>query len=564
MKTAPKTDYKYGTPPPTGTKARGRFYVNARRKNIRTTDKQIIREHRKSVANENGMLEEWKFLVDEADVQNDPVGVIEFWCESQLTIPEGPKRGQPFKIENWQVDFLKSAMQTSARESALCISRKNGKSALIAALVLAYLVGPLNVPNWRASVSSLTGELAKELRRSIQAIAEASGLEGFHVYTSPTPGRITGQRGAALDILACDKSTGHARGNDLAIIDEAGLLKEKHRDLWAATFTSISGRNGKFLCISVRGECPMFEEMRDRADGKKVIWQEYAAPIDCELDDEKAWHSANPGLKSGIKSIEYMRDAAEKAIKTPADEANFRSLDLNAPRDPGREMIVSLSQWKLVEKEKLPEREGPCFVGLDLGGSVSMSACAAFWPNTGRLEVMGCFGDTPNLSKRGKNDSVGELYVQMEKRGELITFPGEVTPIGDFLEYFVETLEGSQIIGFVADRFKRAELRMEFQKQGLNLPTEWRSRNWSESSEDVRHFQKRVIQQSISIRKSLLMHSAITDSALEVDTSGSCKLDKARSKGRIDALSSAVLAVAAGERTKVVMESQSDFDIEIA
>ena len=43
------------------------------------------------------------------------------------------------------------------REAGLSVGRKNGKSALVALLLLSYLVGPLHKPGWRGLVTSLTG-----------------------------------------------------------------------------------------------------------------------------------------------------------------------------------------------------------------------------------------------------------------------------------------------------------------------------------------------------------------------------------------------------------------------
>ena len=79
-------------------------------------------------------------------------------------------------MADWQVDWLRGALASGIREAGLSVARKNGKSGLVAALVLAHLVGPLRRPAWRAVVCSLTGNLAKELRRQVEEIARASGL----------------------------------------------------------------------------------------------------------------------------------------------------------------------------------------------------------------------------------------------------------------------------------------------------------------------------------------------------------------------------------------------------
>ena len=106
-----------------------------------------------------------------------------------------------------------------------------------------------------------------------------------------------------MTILASAQGTGHALGADLAIVDEAGLLQESQRDLWAAVMSSVSGRDGRLLAISIQGDGPMFWELGERADDDSVVWEKYAAPDDAALDDEEAWALANPGLADGIKSL---------------------------------------------------------------------------------------------------------------------------------------------------------------------------------------------------------------------------------------------------------------------
>ena len=301
------------------------------------------------------------------------------WAESTLRVPTGPLRGRPFVIPEWQRVYVRAALAEGVREAGLSIARKNGKSGLVAALALAYLVGPLNAEHWRGLVVSLTGHLAKELRDAVDLTAEISGLrDKLRVYKSPPPGRIDGLRGARLDILASDRATGHAVGGDLAIIDEAGLLEETHRELWGAVLSSLSGRDGRLMAISIRGDGPMFRELSERASEPSVRFIEHAAPPDAALDDVSAWHAANPGLADGIKSLNYMRDASRRALASPADQSTYRAYDLNQPQSPAREMIVSLSDWQacIVAPDDEPERAGECVIGFDLGGSASMTALA--------------------------------------------------------------------------------------------------------------------------------------------------------------------------------------------
>src|SRR4249920_746241 len=67
----------------------------------------------------------------------------------KLTVPSGKGEGQPFKLERWQKDFIRDIYEPHTedgrrvvRRAILSMARKNGKTALIAAIALAHLVGP--------------------------------------------------------------------------------------------------------------------------------------------------------------------------------------------------------------------------------------------------------------------------------------------------------------------------------------------------------------------------------------------------------------------------------------
>ena len=484
--------------------------------------------------------------------KGNPGDVVADWAEATLKVPTGPLRGQPFRIARWQRDFLRDALGPGVRESGLSVARKNGKSGLIAALALGYLVGPLNATLWRGIAVSLTGILAGELRDAIELTANASGLSGITVKKYPPPGTIEGLNQASLSILASDRATGHAVGADLAILDEAGLLQENNRDLWNAVLSSTSGRDGRMLSISIQGDGPMFSELKARADSPAVAFHLYAAPDDCSLDDESAWEAANPGLEGGIKSRAYMADMAARAIAIPSDASSFRAYDLNQPRNPSTEMICQVSEWLACERhpEDLPPRSGDCVVGFDLGGSASLTALAAFWPETSRLEAWAACGDNPSLVERSRADGLGEAYCRMQERSELTVWPGRVTPVAEFLAMCAERLADSRVVLVGADRYRKAEAEDALTLAGVQWEVEWRGQGASataDGSHDIRAFQRLVLGGKLAVVESWLLRSAISESVLRRDGAGNPALDKRRERGRIDALSAAVIAAGLGE-----------------
>ena len=466
-------------------------------------------------------------------------------------MPDGLLQGERFRLHDWQLRFLRDALAPGCREAALSVSTKNGKSALVAVLLLAYLSdkGPLHRHGWRGLVVSLTGALAIELRHQVEAIAAASGLP-IEIRRAPFPGEVRGPDRCKVSILASEKASGHGLGVDLGVLDDGGLVPESKRDLYSAVRSSVSARDGRVLAISIMGDGPLMREIKARSNDPAVVFHEYAAPADCKLDDRSAWRAANPGLGT-IKSETYMQDTSRAALATPADAAAFRAHDLNQPVGPSRETALLPQQWDECERgDDLPERDGECVVGLDIGGSASMTACVAIWPATGRMEVWGGFPSVPDLHSRGQGDAVGRIYLRMEEAGELRTYPGRVTDVPAFLEDCADRLAGERVLCCGADRYRRSEVIQAFETADISWPLVWRGTGASataDGSADVRSFQRMALSGKLKCSPSLMMQAAIADSKVDRDARGNPALNKARRQGRIDALSAAVIACGLAE-----------------
>ena len=479
----------------------------------------------------------------------DPAAAVARWSRRALVTPAGhPRAGKPLVLPPYGVQFLRDAL--AHRESLLCIGRKNAKSAIVAVLLLAHLVGPLRRAGWRAGVGSISKEKAGELKTQMEQIAEASGLAGLKFYRSPAPGRVVGPSGS-VDILSADRASGHASGFDLAIVDEIGLLAERDRAFVAGLRSSISARDGRFLSLSIHGDGPFVPEILKRQGDPSLAIHHYAAPDGCALDDEDGWAAANPGIAAGIKSLAYMRDEARRVLASPADQNHFRAHELNQAVTVSAEAVVNVSDWLAVtvsDRAALPPRKGAAVVGFDLGGSCSMTAAVAIWPATGRMETWAAFPGTPTLHDRGMADAVGDLYLQMSQRAELRTYPGRVTDVAAFLRDVARDVGAVRAAG--ADRYRRAEALQALEAAGVRWRMQWRGTGASataDGSHDVRSFQRTILGRKVRAVESLLMAAALKEATIRTDAGGNPALDKQRSHGRIDVVQAAVIAASLAE-----------------
>ena len=464
----------------------------------------------------------------------DPVGALAAWASSTLIVPAGHHlAGGPMALPDFAVEWLRESWD--AHEAALSTARKNAKSAIAAVLALGYLVGPLRRPGWRGAIASLSKEKAGELRRQVGEIAEASKLD-IRIRRSPYPGVIESSTGS-LDTLSADRTAGHSSGYDHVIVDETGLFPLRARDLLAGLRSSVSARNGKVRHISIRGDSELFAEI---LDNPAVVSNVYAAPDDCDIGDEAAWRAANPAL-GVVKSIEYMRSAVELVKNCSSDEPSFRALDLNQALSPVREMICTPDELRACFTESV-EYRGPCYLGVDVGEAGSGTAACLYFPATGALRTWLGFGAMPTVKARGKRD--GADYAAMQARGELRTYAGRTVPVKAFIADVRSDAGAADVRLVVADAYKSESLRDALPWQLLVQ----RTGAGPDGSQAVRAFQRRVLTGELALTSNLSLASAIKESTLRRDGNGNPAIDRARSHGRIDVLSAAVLAVGAGDK----------------
>ena len=499
---------------------RPRLYANARdRKRAQRAREAASRAH------QLGGAAPTVAAVDHAD----PVGALAAWAASTLVVPPGhPLSGRPMALPDFATDWLRASWD--AHESALSTARKNAKSAIAAILSLGYLVGPLRRPGLRLAVASLDKNKASELRRQVAEIAEASGLD-VKVRRSPYPGVIESATGT-LDTLSADKNAGHASGYDLVIVDETGLFPLRARELLAGLRSSVSARNGQIRHISIRGDSILFREI---LENPSVVSHVHAAPDGCKIDDEAAWRAANPTLGT-IKSVAYMRAEVLRVAGVPSDEPSFRAYDLNLALSPTREMVCTPSDLEACFVD-VAEYRGPCYVAFDIGEASSGTAACAYWPATGALRTWLAYGAVPDLIARGRRDSAD--YAAMARRGELRTYPGRTVPVDAFVLQVEADLAGAEVRSAVSDGYKAGELQdccpwpLELVRSGIG----------PSGSAAVRAFQRAVLTRTLATAPNLSLTNAIAESTLRRDGNGNPALDKARSAGRIDVLSAAILAV---------------------
>lgn len=482
-----------------------------------------------------------------------------------LRVPEGKKAGKPLKLANFQRNFVKGAFSKGVTVGVLSIGRGNAKTALSAGLALAELVGALQEnpqPN---------REIIFAARNRDQARIAFNFVLGYIAgLPESDQAQFTIRRGSKLEIefggnggglarcIAADGKSILGGAPTLAIMDErAAWEREKGDNLENAILSGLGKRDGRALIISTSApdDTNTFSRWLDEPPPGAYV-QEHRPPFGLPADDLESLLLANPGAAEGIGSTpEWLLSAAKTAIaRGGAALSSFRNLNRNERVSiENRSVLVTVDEWLSAEvaPDELPPREGPCILGVDLGGSRSMSAAAFYWPETGRLEALGTFPAFPSLADRGAADAVAHRYVEMHERGELSVMGENTVPPGPWLAEIVRHLDGIQPACIVGDRFRHAEFAEAMNGAGLaRVPFIWRGFGWKDGAEDIERFRRALFDGEVKVTPSLLLRFAFADAVTLIDPAGNAKLAKGRALGRIDAAAAAVLAVAQGARMR--------------
>ena len=478
-----------------------------------------------------------------------------------LEIPEGKRAGKPLKLARFQKDFVRGALKRSTAVAVLSIGRGNGKSALSAGLALGALVGAWDSqPRREVLIAARTRDQARVAWEFAAGFARTLPEEQQELITFRRNPRLEIEYdgdggGHLLRVIASDAKNALGSAPTFVLMDERGHWPpDKGDDLEATLLSGLGKRDGKALIISTSASDdahPFSQWIDDPPPGTYV--QEHRPAPGLPADDMDSLLEANPGAKAGIgSSPEWLQAQARRAISRGGSAlSSFRLYNRNE-RVSGerRDLLLTVDDWLAAEVSELPPREGGAVVGVDLGGSASMSAAALYWPNTGRMEAFGAFPCNPSLADRGASDGVSGRYVEMQDRGELVTLGDRIVPASAFLQRIMERLDGAPVTCFTADRYRQAEFEEAMSAAGLRLPVAWRGQGFRDGGEDVERFRQAVYDGQVSVSPSLLLRSAFSDAVTLSDPAGNRKLAKGRATGRIDAAAAAILAVAEGQRRK--------------
>jgi phage terminase large subunit-like protein len=492
--------------------------------------------------------------------------VIRF-IESFCRVPEGDLRGKPMVLMPFQRKFVIDVYDNTHRTSRayLSLGRKNGKTALIAAIVLAHIDGPVAIQNSQVISGARSRKQAAIVFKLAEKMVRMSPVLSKRIKPTPSEKKLLGlAMNAEYEAISAEAGTAHGLSPVVAILDEVGQVKGPYDAFVEAIETAQGAYEEDALLIAISTQAPTDNDLFSRwiddaanSNDPHIVSHVYSAPDECDLLDREAWRAANPAM--GIfRSLSDIEQKAERAMRLPSEENTFRWLFLNQ-RVEASSPIVSRSVWELCGAPPKPLDGVPVYAGLDLSAVNDLTALVLIGQVDGVWQVHPTFWMPRDVvSERSRADRVP--YDVWYREGHLLAAPGKSVDysfVADYLRGLCDRLDIRKIAfdrwGFshlkpwlVHAGFSEAEIEARFEEFG---------QGYASISPALRELEGDWLNTRLAHGNHPVLRMCISNAVVETDPAGNKKLNKKKSTGRIDGAQALVMA-------RGVVPSQSiDLDV---
>jgi len=513
----------------------------------------------------------------------------------ELITPSGTGQGEAFLQRQFQVDFVNDVYSPCdenglriVRQAVFSMARKNGKTAEIAGLALCHLVGPEAITNGEIYSAATEREQAGQVyKMASQMVRACPELSGMLKCIDSTKTIACYHNGSFYRALSSEDGSKHGMNPSVVIYDE--LAQAKNRKLFDALDTAGGARAEPLLIvISTQSNDPqhILSELIDdglRTDDPTIVTHLYAVPDDvtakryCEtcdkqypaqkkdntcpdcggdcisaIYDEREWYKANPAL-GDFRNIEDMRAKARRAKRAPSFEAAFRNLYLNQRVD-AKNPLISRAEWMGCEGESdlIPGED--IILGLDLSATTDLCSLVAL--SAGDDDRVKAWFWKPGDTLLDHEDRDRVPYAVWRDHGYINTPPGRSVDYGFIAQFIAELMTDYNVIGLAYDRWRVELLLKEFAAIGVDSYVDSKDNEMSGGlrlvpfGQGFKDMAPAIDALEISILDRKFKHDGnpvltwcFSNAIAVADPSGNRKLDKSKTRFRIDGAVAAAMAV---------------------
>ena len=491
------------------------------------------------------------------------VAFIERYCK----VPEGTLVGNPIHLEDFQRKFILDIYDNphGTHTAILSIARKNAKTATIAAILLAHLIGPEAVQNSQIVSGAMSRDQAAIVFSLALKMVNLNPELVPLVHVVPSTKKLIGlAKNVEYKALSADGKTTHGLSPVLAILDEVGQVRGSSDDFIDAIVTS-QGAHTNPLLVTISTQAPTDADLLSvwiddakKSKDPRIVCHVYAAPEDCALDDEKAWYAANPALGK-FRSIDDMEKMADKAKRMPSFENTFRNLNLNQ-RVSTFSPFVSRSVWESCKADfPIPALEvcDAVWGGLDLSARTDLTACVFIGKKDDKAFIYP-YVWTPEqgLVERSRRDRVP--YDTWVKQGHMFTTDGATVDYKFVASKIASLVAGANLKMIAFDRWRIDVFKKDCDELGISLPLKEYGQGFKDMSPALDSLEAELLNGRIYHDDNPVLRMCMSNAVVTKDPAGGRKLDKSKSTARIDAAVALTMACGVSD---LKFEAPPEYDV---
>lgn len=479
------------------------------------------------------------------------------WIETHCRVPEGRLVGQPVRLRDWQRQEIRKIYDNpfGTRRAIVSFGRKNGKTALAAFLLLLHLCGPEHRPNSQLySAAQSRDQAAILFNLAAKVVRQSPTLVGVVVPVDSGKRLTCEELGTVYRALSADASTAYGLSPVFTVHDELGQVRGPRSELYEALETATAAQeNPLSIVISTQAPNPddllsvLIDDAQTGAD-PRVVLSLYSAPDDADPFDAETIKLANPAF-GDFQNADEVLAMAEDARRMPSREPEYRNLILNQ-RVEMFSPFVSRNVWAACGEKVSPwAKDTPVWGGLDLSAVSDLTAKVYVAPVEGKWHVRPTFWlPAEGLKEKSRQDRVP--YDTWQEQGFLRTCPGRSVDYEFVAATLYTDCEHMDVRKIAFDRWNFRHLRpwllkagfREDQVEGDKAIFEEFGQGFVSMSPALRTLEADLLEGRIVHGNHPVLTMCAANAVVTTNPAGDRKLDKAKTKGRIDGMIALLMA----------------------
>lgn len=477
-----------------------------------------------------------EFRMDEVDKAIDFIGIMKHF--------KGKSSGQPFILEPWQQFIVaniigwywKESNERRFTSSYIEVSRKNGKTALAAALCLYYLIAD-GEDGAEVDLAANSKEQAKIAFEFCSGFVKQLDPSAKYLKTY-RDSILLNANSSKLKVFAADDSKLDGFNASFGLVDEYHSAKNsKVRDVIKS---SMSMRQNPHLCtITTAGldktlpcyklRTTAIEILNGLKEDDSLFIAIYSLDDGDDWTDSKNWVKCTPNLNVTV-TTKNIKDAVQSAINNPSEEVGVKTKTLNLWCDSSEVWLPESNIVKCSKRIDLEDfRDCICYVGVDLAATSDLTAVAYLIEKDGTYYFKTCYY-LPESALTQKSDR--ELYKYWKQQGLLTVTEGNVT---DYDYITNDMIKASEILNIQAvgyDKYNATQWAIKATE--LGLPLEEYPQNLGNFNKPTREMERLVLSGNVVIDNNEINRWCFKNVSLKSDHNGNVKPNKSVKAKKID------------------------------